>query len=240
MPSDHLSTTFAALADPTRRAILARLVSGERSVTELAKPFDMSLPAVSKHLRVLERAGLIVRGREAQWRPCRIEAGPLKEVSDWAERYRFILSKGHGATSYCPVLATAGFFPESKMDDINHLGSAFGMHIDMRKIPGVASATRIPVPFKLASRAFQPQSTRITVGRCTLGTDQLALMAGPCSVESESQAFAIAEAVARSGATILRGGAFKPRTSPYSFQGLGEAGLQILRRAADAFGLARA
>ena len=90
MTSDQLSTTFAALADPTRRAILARLASGERSVTELAEPFDMSLPAVSKHLRVLERAGLIARGREAQWRPCRIEAGPLKEVADWAEHYRHI------------------------------------------------------------------------------------------------------------------------------------------------------
>jgi DNA-binding transcriptional ArsR family regulator len=90
MTTDQLSATFAALADPTRRAILARLVAGERSVTELAEPFDMSLPAVSKHLRVLERAGLIARGREAQWRPCRLEAGPLKEVADWAERYRAI------------------------------------------------------------------------------------------------------------------------------------------------------
>jgi DNA-binding transcriptional ArsR family regulator len=90
MAIDHLSTTFAALADPTRRAILARLAAGERSVTELAEPFDMSLPAVSKHLRVLERAGLISRGREAQWRPCRLEAAPLKEVADWAERYRVI------------------------------------------------------------------------------------------------------------------------------------------------------
>ncbi len=90
MPTDQLSATFAALADPTRRAILARLVSRERSVTELAEPFDMSLPAVSKHLRVLERAGLIVRGREAQWRPCRLEAGPLKQVADWTERYRHI------------------------------------------------------------------------------------------------------------------------------------------------------
>lgn len=88
MTSDHLSTTFSALADPTRRAILARLVSGDASVTELAEPFDMSLPAVSKHLKVLERAGLIARGREAQWRPCRLEAGPLKEVADWAEEYR--------------------------------------------------------------------------------------------------------------------------------------------------------
>jgi DNA-binding transcriptional ArsR family regulator len=90
MTSDHLSTTFAALADPTRRAILARLVTGECSVTELAEPFDMSMPAVSKHLRVLERAGLIARGREAQWRPCRIEAGPLKEVADWADSYRHV------------------------------------------------------------------------------------------------------------------------------------------------------
>jgi DNA-binding transcriptional ArsR family regulator len=90
MPLDALSTTFAALADPTRRAILARLMSGERSVTELAEPFDMTMPAVSKHLRVLERAGLISRGREAQWRPCRIEATPLKQVADWAERYRHI------------------------------------------------------------------------------------------------------------------------------------------------------
>src|SRR5687767_4195136 len=88
MPTDHLSATFAALADPTRRAILARLASGECSVTELAEPFDMSMPAVSKHLRVLERAGLIARGREAQWRPCRIEGGPIKEVVAWAERYR--------------------------------------------------------------------------------------------------------------------------------------------------------
>ncbi|HEY7097872.1 MAG TPA: metalloregulator ArsR/SmtB family transcription factor [Terriglobales bacterium] len=87
---DHLSTTFAALADPTRRAILARLASGECSVTELAEPFEMSLPAVSKHLRVLENAGLIARSREAQWRPCRIEARPLKEVAEWAERYRHI------------------------------------------------------------------------------------------------------------------------------------------------------
>jgi DNA-binding transcriptional ArsR family regulator len=90
MPADRLSTTFAALADPTRRAILARLVSGECSVTELAEPFDMSMPAVSKHLRVLERAGLIARRRDAQWRPCRIEAGPLKAVADWTERYRHI------------------------------------------------------------------------------------------------------------------------------------------------------
>ncbi len=88
MSPDALSTTLAALADPTRRAILARLAEGETSVTELAAPFAMSLPAVSKHLKVLERAGLIARGREAQWRPCRLEAGPLLEVSDWLEHYR--------------------------------------------------------------------------------------------------------------------------------------------------------
>jgi DNA-binding transcriptional ArsR family regulator len=87
---DQLSATFAALADPTRRAILARLASGECSVTELAEPFDMSLPAVSKHLRVLERAGLVARRREAQLRPCRIEAAPLKHVAEWTERYRHI------------------------------------------------------------------------------------------------------------------------------------------------------
>jgi DNA-binding transcriptional ArsR family regulator len=88
MTPDRLSTTFAALADPTRRAILARLALGETSVTELAKPFDMSAPAVSKHLKVLERAGLIARGREAQWRPARLEAGPLKDVAKWIEQYR--------------------------------------------------------------------------------------------------------------------------------------------------------
>ena len=88
MPPDRLSTTLAALADPTRRAILARLALGETSVTELAEPFEMSLPAVSKHLKVLERAGLIARGREAQWRPCRIEPAALKHIDDWLEEYR--------------------------------------------------------------------------------------------------------------------------------------------------------
>jgi DNA-binding transcriptional ArsR family regulator len=88
MPTDQLSATFAALADPTRRAILAHLLSGERSVTELAAPFDMSMPGVSKHLRVLERAGLIARRKEAQWRRCRIDASPLRAVADWTERYR--------------------------------------------------------------------------------------------------------------------------------------------------------
>ncbi len=83
-----MSATFAALSDPTRRAILARLASGKTSVTELAEPFEMSLPAISKHLKVLERAGLVARGREAQWRPCRLEAGPLKGAADFLERYR--------------------------------------------------------------------------------------------------------------------------------------------------------
>src|ERR1700693_5427098 len=88
LTSDQLSTPFAALADPTRRAILARLASGETSVSELAEPFEMSMPAISKHLKVLPRAGLIERGREAQWRPCRLAAGPLKDASDWLEHYR--------------------------------------------------------------------------------------------------------------------------------------------------------
>lgn len=88
MHVDRLSATFAALADPTRRAILARLASGETSVTELAEPFDMTLPAVTKHLKVLERAGLIARGRDAQWRPCRLRAAPLKEAAGWIDAYR--------------------------------------------------------------------------------------------------------------------------------------------------------
>jgi DNA-binding transcriptional ArsR family regulator len=88
MPPDRLSSTLSALADPTRRAILARLALGETSVTDIAEPFAMSLPAISKHLKVLERAGLIARGREAQWRPCRLEAGPLRDVADWLEHYR--------------------------------------------------------------------------------------------------------------------------------------------------------
>ena len=90
MTTDQLSATFAALADPTRRAILARLLSGERSVSELAEPFDMSMPAVSKHVRVLERAGLISRRRDAQFRHCRIEGAALKDVATWAERYRHV------------------------------------------------------------------------------------------------------------------------------------------------------
>ena len=88
MATDHLSATFSAIADPTRRAILARLAAGEGSVTELAKPFDMTLPAVSKHLRVLENAGLISRGRDAQWRPARLETARLREAARWMERYR--------------------------------------------------------------------------------------------------------------------------------------------------------
>src|SRR3989440_2898796 len=88
MAADHLSVTFAALADPTRRAILARLAQGEASVTELAKPFDLSLPGVSKHLKVLQRAGLITQSRNAQWRPCRLEGGRLKEASEWVGEYR--------------------------------------------------------------------------------------------------------------------------------------------------------
>jgi DNA-binding transcriptional ArsR family regulator len=88
MASDQLSATFSALADPTRRAILAKLIAGESSVTQLAEPFDMSLPAISKHLKVLQRAGLIARARDAQWRPCRLEARPLKDVADWVDHYR--------------------------------------------------------------------------------------------------------------------------------------------------------
>ena len=88
MNEDHLSATFAALADPTRRAILARLATGEATVSALAEPFDMSLPAISKHLKVLERAGLIARSRDAQWRPCRLEAARLKEVHEWLDEYR--------------------------------------------------------------------------------------------------------------------------------------------------------
>lgn len=88
IPPDHLSITFAALSDPTRRAILARLASGEATVTKLAAPFDMSLPAISKHLKVLQRAGLIEQGRQAQWRPCRLKPEPLRDVADWVGRYR--------------------------------------------------------------------------------------------------------------------------------------------------------
>ncbi len=96
MAMDELSVTFAALADPTRRAILARLAEGEATVLELAEPFQLSLPAVSKHLRVLQRAGLITQGRKAQWRPCRLEAAPLKDVAEWVERYRAVWEERFG------------------------------------------------------------------------------------------------------------------------------------------------
>jgi 3-deoxy-7-phosphoheptulonate synthase len=108
----------------------------------------------------------------------------------------------------------------------------------VRRWPAVESVEPIPVPFELASRAFHPADSVFSVGRCAIGSEQLVLMAGPCSIESEEQAFTIAAAVAAAGATVMRGGAYKPRTSPYSFQGLGEEGLKILRRAADAHGLA--
>ncbi len=109
---------------------------------------------------------------------------------------------------------------------------------DVRTWAGVESATKLSRPFKLASRAFHPHDTVVSVGRAVVGSRQLAIMAGPCSVEGEEQAFTIAAAVAKAGATLLRGGAYKPRTSPWAFQGLGEQGLKILRRAADAHGLA--
>jgi len=96
MPADALSSTFKALADPTRRAILARLALGETSVLELAKPFDMSLPAVSQHLKVLETAGLVARSREAQWRPCRLEPKALKEVTEWLDQYRRFWEESFG------------------------------------------------------------------------------------------------------------------------------------------------
>jgi 3-deoxy-7-phosphoheptulonate synthase len=109
---------------------------------------------------------------------------------------------------------------------------------EVRRWAAVESVEAAPVPFELASRAFHPADTVITVGRCAVGGRRLALMAGPCAVEGEEQAFTIAAAVAEAGATVIRGGAYKPRTSPYTFQGLGEEGLRILRRAADAHGLA--
>ena len=114
---DRLNSTFAALADPTRRAILARLASGEASVTELAQPFEMSLPAVSKHLKVLERAGLIARGRDAQWRPCRLQAGPLRDADEWLEQYRrFWEESFHRLDDYLRELQQKekGAWPHSK------------------------------------------------------------------------------------------------------------------------------
>ena len=116
-----------------------------------------------------------------------------------------------------------------------------GVPVDWEKVRGwaeVEAVEKIPVPFKLVSRVFHPHDTVISVGRCAIGSSQLALMAGPCSIEGEEQAFTIAAAVAAAGATVMRGGAYKPRTSPYSFQGLGEEGLKLMRRAADAHGLA--
>ena len=118
MTADRLSTTFAALADPTRRAILARLASGETSVLDIAKPFDMSLPAVSKHLKVLERAGLIERSRDAQWRPCRLQANPLKSVADWVEVYRRHWEDSFDRLdSYLKELQRKNKEPKEKRDD---------------------------------------------------------------------------------------------------------------------------
>jgi len=118
MTSDPLSLTFAALADPTRRAILARLTEGEASVTDLAEPFEMSMPAVSKHLKVLERAGLITRGRRAQWRPCRLEAGPLRGIADWASEYRaFWEGKFDRLDSYLQELQDSQQRKEQPNDD---------------------------------------------------------------------------------------------------------------------------
>lgn len=116
MAPDRLSATFSALADPTRRAILARLASGEAPVTELARPFEMSLPAISKHLKVLERAGLIERGRDAQWRPCRLRAEPLKDAADWLDHYRRFWEESlDRLEAYLRDLqATAGKEPESR------------------------------------------------------------------------------------------------------------------------------
>lgn len=96
MPPDTLSLTFAALADPTRRGILARLAEGEATVNELAEPFQLKLPTVSKHLKVLQRAGLVTQGRKAQWRPCRLEPAPLRDVTDWLERYQRIWAERYG------------------------------------------------------------------------------------------------------------------------------------------------
>ena len=114
MMQDQLSSTFAALADPTRRAILAQLALGDTSVTELARPFEMSMPAVSKHLKVLERAGLIVRSRDAQWRPCRLEAGPLKDAASWIDDYRRFWEQSlDRLDDYLKKIKTAGTKPKS-------------------------------------------------------------------------------------------------------------------------------
>ena len=157
-----------------------------------------------------------------------------------------LLKKGAGeaiASDVTSRLRMAGFSVHRTDHDgqarIGAVGDGAGIDWNqVRGWPGVESVAKIPVPFKLVSRAFHPHDTVITVGRCAIGSDQLALMAGPCSVEGEEQVFRIAAAVAKAGATVMRGGAYKPRTSPYSFQGLGEEGLKLLRRAADAHGLA--
>jgi len=116
--ADHLDRTFAALADPTRRAILGRLAAGEASVTELAEPFEISLPAISKHLKVLERAGLITRTREAQWRPCRLRPAALKEVDDWVERYRSLWEERFDRLdAYLRELQTPGADTTKEHDD---------------------------------------------------------------------------------------------------------------------------
>jgi DNA-binding transcriptional ArsR family regulator len=118
--ADPLSATFAALADPTRRAILARLASGETSVTELAGPFEMSLPAVTKHLKVLERAGLITRSREAQWRPCRLQAAPLRDATDWMAQYRqFWEARLDRLEDYLQQLQTQQLQSQEKKSDQN-------------------------------------------------------------------------------------------------------------------------
>src|SRR5438552_1088273 len=105
MAADQLSVTFAALADPTRRAILARVAQGEATVMELAEPFRLKLPTVSKHLKVLRRAGLITQGRQAQWRPCRLEPAPLKDVADWVEPLSRDLGRAYGSTERLPASA---------------------------------------------------------------------------------------------------------------------------------------
>jgi DNA-binding transcriptional ArsR family regulator len=123
---DQLSETFAALADPTRRAILARLALGETSVTELAAPFEMSMPAVSKHLKVLERAGLIARGREAQWRPCRLRARPLQDVSGWVEHYRRFWEQSLNRLD--------DYIRELKSRDTKHLDSRNSKSLDSQSL----------------------------------------------------------------------------------------------------------
>src|SRR5271154_6082608 len=136
---DYLSTTFAALADPTRRAILARLALGETSVTELAEPFEMSMPAISKHLKVLERAGLIARGREAQWRPCRLEAGPLKDIAHWLPGYRRVWGESFDRLDdYLRELQTKEKKNVRKKKSHRHhaLAAGAGLHAPVRRSAG--------------------------------------------------------------------------------------------------------